>query len=122
MPEVFFVFLGGGIGSLLRYFMSKIFSSIIPLFPFATLVSNISGAFILGFVFVFYSSKFLSGNSYLFFAVGICGGFSTFSTFTLDSLQLFQQGNISGGVLNIILNLVCCFVSIITGMFVAKLF
>ena len=122
MPEILYVFFGGGIGSLLRYFTGKFFSSLIPLFPIATLISNISGSFILGLVFVFYSSKSLNNNGYLFLATGICGGYSTFSTFTLESMKFFQEGNISAGLLNIGLNLSLCLLSLVAGIFIARQF
>ncbi|MEI7802475.1 MAG: fluoride efflux transporter CrcB [Bacteroidota bacterium] len=122
MPESLLVFIGGGLGSVFRFFTGKFFSMLIPGFPIATLISNISGSFILGFVFGFYSANAANKNAYLFFATGICGGYSTFSTFSLESLQLFQQGNYAAALLNIGLNFSLCLLFVLAGVFLSKLF
>lgn len=122
MRDIILVFTGGGIGSLLRYFFGKFFSAVIPTFPIATLLANVSGSFILGIAFALFTNKTLGNNSWMFLAVGVCGGFSTFSTFTLDNLQMIQNGNYGSAILNIILNLSLCFISLLAGMYLAKYF
>ncbi len=122
MREVFYVFIGGGIGSTLRFFTGKFFSSFIPTFPIGTLFSNVISTFILGLVFGLFSLKNINNNSYLFLATGICGGFSTYSTFTLESMNLIQSGNVSYGLINIGLNLILCFLSLAIGIAISKQF
>ena len=79
------MFMGGGIGSAFRFFTGKIFSFIVPGFPLSTLISNVSCSLLRGFIFGFYSTQNISKNASLFFVTGICGGYSTFSTLTLEN-------------------------------------
>ena len=83
--------LGGGIGSMLRYAASLLFAS--RHFPYATLLVNILGSFVIGLVLAMSlkNEQFLN-NWKLFLAVGICGGFTTFSSFSAENLELLQTG------------------------------
>ena len=82
--------LGGGVGSMCRYWASLFLLN--KSFPLATLLVNIIGSFIIGLVTAYaLKSEWFAGNWKLFFATGICGGFTTFSAFSLENLQLLQQ-------------------------------
>ena len=83
--------LGGGIGSMCRYSASLLLLN--KSFPIATLLINITGSFIIGLVAAYaLKSEWFAANWKLFLATGICGGFTTFSAFSLENLQLLQQG------------------------------
>ncbi len=83
--------LGGGIGSMCRYLASQLLLN--KSFPVATLLINIAGSFIIGMVAAYaLKSEWFAANWKLFLATGICGGFTTFSAFSLENLQLLQQG------------------------------
>lgn len=85
------VALGGGIGSMLRYGISLILNA--KYFPWPTLAVNIIGSFIIGLVIATsYKEESFLYNWKLFLATGICGGFTTFSTFSLENLELLQNG------------------------------
>ena len=83
MKNIIVVGLGGALGSMLRYTIS-----LIPYkytFPLLTLVINICGAILIGYITGITIRKDISVNSVLFFKTGLCGGFTTFSTFSLEA-------------------------------------
>jgi CrcB protein len=95
MRALLFVGIGGGLGSILRYVISVFVGKHIPIiFPLGTLIVNISGCFLIG---VFYSliARHAEFNTEwrLFLITGICGGYTTFSTFSYDGLILLKQGS-----------------------------
>ena len=86
--------LGGAIGSIFRASLS----SFIPQTQLATLLVNLIGAFLIGF-FTKWSSSFGSGDLFrAFWIIGICGGFTTFSTFGMDLVHLFEKGSLAWGI------------------------
>ena len=103
----FFVALGGALGAAGRYALS-----LIPVrteFPFITLITNILGAVAIGFIAGLLSARDnLSPNVSLFWKTGVCGGFTTFSTFSLEAWQLMEKGNYLLSALYALLSVVCC--------------
>ena len=89
------VFLGGGLGSLMRYgVQAAMHGRISPfLFPWATLSVNILGSFLIGMFYVLSARFNLSDETRLFLTTGLCGGFTTFSTFSHEGMTLIRQGN-----------------------------
>jgi fluoride exporter len=82
--------LGGMAGSMLRYAITLAFKS--SSFPLATFTVNIAGSFVIGLVLgTALKSPYFDANWRLFLATGICGGFTTFSAFTAEGVQLLQQ-------------------------------
>lgn len=105
------VFLGGGIGSILRYSISKLFPvTNYASFPIATLISNMTACLVMGIVILFLRDKTETQNWQLFFITGICGGFSTFSTFSLETIQLVQSQQYLYAGLNILLSVIACLI------------
>ncbi|WP_346881634.1 fluoride efflux transporter CrcB [uncultured Algibacter sp.] len=93
MKQVLLVFLGGGLGSVLRYLVGKQFTSDSFHFPWATFCVNLIGSFIIGFVFGYILVKHkISNELFLLLAVGFCGGFTTFSSFAHESIALLKSG------------------------------
>lgn len=93
LKNILLVGLGGAAGSMLRYAFAVWFKH--ASFPLATFLVNIIGSFIIGLVFAYaLRSEHFATNWRLFLAAGICGGFTTFSAFSLESLIMLQQQRI----------------------------
>lgn len=94
MKEVLYVFLAGGIGSALRYGVQLLLHErITPYhFPWATLAVNLTGCFFIGLIYALSARLHLSADIRLLLTTGLCGGFTTYSTFCHESLTLLRQG------------------------------
>ncbi|MFT4534814.1 MAG: CrcB protein [Saprospiraceae bacterium] len=90
MSNLLYVFLGGGIGSICRYGIGQYMASESS-FPVGTFIANILACLILGILLGFQLKENFQENYSLLFITGFCGGFSTFSTFSGESLKLFQN-------------------------------
>ena len=112
--EFLFVAMGGAIGAMARYAIS-----LIPIkseFPLLTLLTNILGAILIGFIVGFASNRDnISGNTVLFWKTGVCGGFTTFSTFSLEAFHLLEQKQYSLSGFYIALSVLCCLLGILCG-------
>ncbi len=103
----FFVALGGALGAVGRYAVSCI--PIKTNFPLLTFVTNILGAVLIGLIVGLVSSgKDVSPNAVLFWKTGVCGGFTTFSTFSLETLELLDKGAYFLGMVYAVISVVCC--------------
>ena len=118
MAAFFYVFLGGGAGSICRYSIAKMISN--TTFPYATMVANIISCIILGFLIGYHQKTGLSDTNRLIFMTGFCGGFSTFSTFSAETFQLFENGNIASAFGNIFLSITICLFCIFIGLKLAN--
>jgi CrcB protein len=125
MRRYFLVAMGGGIGSLLRYAVAQGASPMLVWTPLAILIVNVSGCFIISFLhFVLDPSGdiFLGPRSRLFLLVGVCGGYTTFSSFSLISFNAARHGAMADLWLNIGLSNVLCLFSVWIGAVVAASF
>ncbi len=109
-----FVALGGALGAAGRYAISLL--PVKTSFPILTLVTNIIGAMLIGFIVGIVSdNNEVSPNTVLFWKTGVCGGFTTFSTFSLEAVTLFEGKAYLAGGLYIFLSVACCLIGILCG-------
>lgn len=111
-----YVFLGGGFGSLCRYGLVLFFADHDFRLPAATITTNVLAGFILGLVAGWAMRHTDNQQVLLLAAVGFCGGFSTFSTFSLENVELWQTGNIGAMLINVVLSVCLCFGSVWLGL------
>lgn len=114
MIGVAFVGIGGAVGSVLRYTIS-----LIPCrstFPLLTLITNILGAILIGYITGLAIEKNLSQNTLLFLKTGVCGGFTTFSTFSLEAHNLLQSGHYGYAIVYILLSLAGSLIGVVCGI------
>jgi len=117
-----YVMVGGALGSLARYLLSLVMLPVSRDLPWGTITINILGSFIIGFfgTLTLAQGRFpVSENWRLFVMVGICGGFTTFSSFSLQTLDLMRSGAMVRAGLNIVLSVALCVAAVALGHVVA---
>lgn len=120
MANIIAVGLGGGIGAIFRYLISLI--PIKNTIPLLTLLTNFMGALLIGVLTgLVLNGHNISDKKMLFWKTGICGGFTTFSTFSLETVKLFQDGKAAYGLIYIILSVVLCIIGVIIGEYISKM-
>lgn len=119
MRGIIFVGLGGAVGAVGRYLISMIpFKSE---FPVLTLATNFIGAVLIGVIVGFAAADSASESQVLFWKTGVCGGFTTFSTFSLEALQLLEKGKMIQGGIYIVLSVVLCIFGVFVGRNISRM-
>jgi CrcB protein len=123
MANYLWIALGGALGTVARYWFSGFVARIIgETFPWGTLLVNVSGSFIIGFFAALTGPDgrmFVGSTARQFVMVGICGGYTTFSSFSLQTLTLVNDGEYLEAGANIGLSVVCCMLAVAAGHFLA---
>jgi CrcB protein len=126
MFSYFLVAVGGALGSIARFWISGLVAERAgQTFPFGTLVVNVTGSFIIG---LFAAFSLPEGRSLLgpftrqFFMIGVCGGYTTFSSFSLQTLALAQEGEWMRAILNSLASVVFCVAAVWLGFAGANFF
>ena len=113
---------GSFIGGAMRYLLSTLMKNVCGHgFPWGTLAVNLLGCFLFGIVFAIFSKNSSADNTlYLLLTTGVCGGFTTFSTFANESVQMLQHGNISGFIGYVAISIIAGFALIALGYLIVK--
>lgn len=123
MLSYLFVMLGGALGTGARFWVSGFIAERAgEFFPLGTLAVNISGSFAVGFFAGFTGAEgpfLVSPRFRQFFMIGICGGYTTFSSFSLQTLDLARDGDWFKASLNVLLSFVCCLAAVWLGRILA---
>lgn len=124
ITKIFAVAGGGAIGAVARYLINiSPLADISPKFPFPTFVINITGSFLIGFLFVLFADKFTgSENLRLAVMVGLLGAFTTFSTFELEIFALVRERFFVTTFFYLFLSILVGFVGVAGGVWLAKRF
>lgn len=119
MLNVLSIILGGGIGALSRYGISRLIAeNHNDVFPWGTFTVNIVGALLIGFLYQFFDRFFVTPEVRNFFTVGLVGAFSTFSIFTMESVVLLRSGQLATGVLYFFGSALAGLVAVLLGLFI----
>ncbi len=121
MSNILIVAAGGGLGAAMRYLAGQIIPIHSTGFPASTFLVNITGAFIIGFISGLSLKHNISNELKLFLTTGLCGGFTTFSTFSLETASLFSNGKILLASGYAITSVLLCVLGVLLGIITGKL-
>jgi fluoride exporter len=117
------VAIGGALGSVTRYGVALLLPTAPGKFPWATFCVNLLGSFLIGVAYVVIVQKqILSPEIRLWIMTGFLGGFTTFSSFSLETMQLWQQGELTLALLYIIGSMICCLLAVVLAVSLTQKF
>jgi len=121
IPSILSIFVGAGLGALLRWVLSLSLNAILPAVPLGTLASNLIGAYLIGIaVVLFLAKESLPPEGRLFVITGFMGGLTTFSTFSAEVVTLLEQSRYGWALLEIALHLIGSLTLTALGMWSAR--
>jgi fluoride exporter len=122
LQNILLISVGAIIGANLRYFVALYVSKLVPsTFPFGTLIINLTASFVLGFFLIWTSERVLADPRWrIFFAVGFCATYSTYSSYAFETFALFEKGQWALSMLNILCTNVLCFIAVVLGAMLAR--
>lgn len=123
MKNYVLVFVGGGIGASFRYWLSGAVYRWVPAsFPYGNLCVNISGCFLIGVLMTAFNDRFLVNPALrIFLVIGILGGYTTFSSFSYETITLFRDQEILRGGVNVVASVLGCLAATVLGNYAGKL-
>jgi CrcB protein len=118
MTKIVSLAIGGVLGTWARYFLTVSITQFVGIhFPYGTIVVNLSGCFLMGFLVVFLEGPMnMQPNLMLLLVVGFCGAFTTFSTFILETSGMIRDGNTLHALANVVISVIAGFILFRIGM------
>lgn len=121
------VAIGGAVGSMSRYWLNGIISNYAPTFPLGTLVINVTGSFLIG---IFAALTIPEGRmdsqtravAIQLLMIGVCGGYTTFSSFSLQTLNLLREREWFFASMNVVLSVFLCMIAVWLGFLLGSMF
>ncbi len=122
MKQVLAIAAGGALGSVLRFWMSGWVAGMLGRgFPYGTLLVNVSGSLLMGFLYVVLIDKFNASAEWrAVLLIGLLGGFTTFSSFSMETFNLLEAGETFKALMNIILSVAVCLAATWLGVVVGR--
>ncbi|MCG7529837.1 fluoride efflux transporter CrcB [Psychrobium sp. MM17-31] len=121
MNNLLMIAAGGALGAISRYGLSQLAINVFGKgFPFGTLIANFVGSLLMGLLFALIESESLMPQAKIALGVGFLGAFTTFSTFSLDTVLMIQAGDIQKAILNVLGNLVLCLTAVFIGLWLGS--
>ncbi len=121
MKNLFLVFIGGGVGSTLRYVLGKFLNNTETGIPYGTFAANILGSLLIGIILELAAKNdTLNSNQTLILATGFCGGFTTFSSFAYENHVLLKSGDFTSFAIYTIASFVLGFLAVFLGVHIIK--
>jgi len=113
---------GGAVGALLRYWTSlAVHGRLGAAFPYGTLTVNVIGSLLMGFLYIWLIERMSAGPALrAFLMIGVLGAFTTFSTFSIETLNLLESGQVSRALANVLLSVIACISAAGIGVLAAR--
>ena len=124
MNQLLAIAAGGSIGAVLRFLLSsQVYNGLGRDFPYGTIVVNIIGSLLMGLLYQLFLQRYsVSPELKAALLVGLLGAFTTFSTFSIETVLLLEQGNLFKAMMNVIVSVVVCIVATWVGLLIARQF
>jgi CrcB protein len=126
MIGVLWMGVGGFLGTIARYLVSSAIAGVVgETFPWGTVIVNISGCFVIGVIAIATGPDgrvVVAPDFRQFLMIGICGGYTTFSSFSLQTLTLLRSGDFAAAIGNVVVSVVACMLAVWAGAVIAQAF